>query len=981
MIKNYINTDVLSDRKKSILSYEKCRGEFNCSECRPIVSAAKKSPQLDFFNLLPGYSSPNYKSGVVFLSSYSPDEKGKLMPEDESKLLLSLFNNFEIHNYAILSNVKCSVNVLQIKATAKVKENCFELTKKLLKEHYKPKVIIVQDAFSLNRLTGLTFYTQGRVINQVLWSNELNCHIIIAVNLSKVCLESKIKNKFETIKMSSLRKTFDISKKILDNTYTSNRVYIDDNDTSYTKITNKTDEKKTQAVFNEILLSTTIAIDIETTGLSIWEDVITYVSISPSVGIGYVFTWEYVLKNKEKFQEIFNAPSIEKVFANGHFDVSFLTQNGFKFSGKISDIQALNYLYRNGIDLDDFVHLKKPPAAQRAKGSNTLKFLAWCYTNMGGYEEAINAEGGIVSAQKTDNKKKKDNFDLYDSLFKQDLSITDKDLLHIDDVIHEELSSVEKYACQDVDATLRIWEALNKVVPENLVKFHDFLLCPLIFEVLVPQYVNGIKMDIDYLKKLQKDYLGVEGSKGKIEILRERVEKQLKLEILKGLLENTFPLKILKELYSSEVDNELFNSSDKEGYINLLRNIQININSSQQFNRLYQGLGYLDKKSNSVEKTVLAYLVDHKGIKSAKYKMTYQTENKLFTTYVNPLLERVRDTGFLHASITATHTESGRLNSRNPNLQNMPASNLIRNAFIPRPGYVFLDLDYSGAELRVVSDVAQEQNFIEEYLKYRDPDLHWKMARLMYNIPFESRLKIDSTNDLVAIGKYLFKSDFCYDDSFVNKHQDISVAEFQKKSIFNKIKEFDSYRQFGKTLNFSILYGTTKYGLAANLHKDFFFVDDFQKEIYLDEAQELINNWFKNVPGITRWLQQNIDDATKKSYIDNVYGRRRWLLFLNSNIPSLVSAAKRETGNTPIQSLASDICSVAAIELKRFYDKNPEDDCRIVNLVHDNIISEVPEEKADFYFSEKVKIMETKSNPLKVVPLVVDGKITKRWEK
>ena len=185
-------------------------------------------------------------------------------------------------------------------------------------------------------------------------------------------------------------------------------------------------------------------------------------------------------------------------------------------------------------------------------------------------------------------------------------------------------------------------------------------------------------------------------------------------------------------------------------------------------------------------------------------------------------------------------------------------------------------------------------------------------------------------------------------------------------------------------MNFSILYGSSEYGLARNIYKDTYdYVTETKRKEYLAECKDLLESWFKAVPNIKKWLEDNFAFAKKHGYVETMFGRRRYLVFSGSNYWKFQNSARREAGNTPIQSTASDICCLAAIEFQRFinHPENRADGCRIVNIVHDNILAEVPDEKAEYYAKALKEIMEHKVNPLKLVPLKVDGKITKRWDK
>ena len=183
------------------------------------------------------------------------------------------------------------------------------------------------------------------------------------------------------------------------------------------------------------------------------------------------------------------------------------------------------------------------------------------------------------------------------------------------------------------------------------------------------------------------------------------------------------------------------------------------------------------------------------------------------------------------------------------------------------------------------------------------------------------------------------------------------------------------------TLNFQIGYGATKFGVAHKLYPDFQYMSQIKQKEALNEAQKLIDLWFEKAPSVKTWMDATVKSAREKMWVTNMFGRRRYLCFINSNYFAFKSSAEREGGNTPIQSTASDICSLAAVKVHELFSQYPEDDCRIVNIVHDNIISEILDDRLDFYRPKIEHIMAIEANILKSVKLDLDVSVTKKWTK
>lgn len=976
--KKIINESVL-DSLPTKISYASCRGQLNCSLCKTVHSKSKIDPITEFYNLHPGIKSTNYNQGVVFLVDSFPNKLGKLIRDRD---VASLFNKFltdsQIDNYYILPSVKCDVETLGMNATAKVRENCFELSKRLIIEKLKPKILVTDSVTIFNQITGLKFVSPGRISNSVGWSSELNCYVMIILKSKTLIDDMRISEEktLETVRLANIRKGFSIMKEIIDGKYQEHLLRFDRSKINYRKLTLSSSEEEVSAYFEKLYASKQASVDIETTGLSPFIDEITMMAITIEVGEAMNFSKEFMDRHRTKFEKFFDS-EIEKIFANGSFDIGFLMMDGYTFSGKLTDVQVYNYLNRNGLDYDISLTGVKHNSKNKSKSTNTLKYLSWIYTDLGGYEKTVKKQGGIIESQKTGKHKVRpkrvQNLELFQEVIKNNIypssnsTVDDaKNLLFEGEEPDKMLSDVEEYNCTDTDATYRIKLMLVDKSEERVHNIYNTLLGPLIFEVLVNIYIKGIRINEEYLDQLCVKYKGSEdGSKiGLIDQIKKSFDEELKKEIIES---DKVSYNDIVKLYPEESSKDIENpGKDKDKLLSLF---EININSSKQILALYKKLGYLESSDASVDGDVLDYLAS-KGIKSAEYKAKYQPVNKLYTTYILPFKKKSID-GVLHSSYR-TDLVTGRLASSDPNMQNIPQDNEIRNICIAREGFSYLDLDYSAAELRVLAEVANQEDWIEGFI--RDLDPHWQMARKMFAIPMNKRPKLDDMHSLVEVGNILqtrgvLKTNFDINDAYV------------MDEIKSCVKDYDSKRGSAKTLNFQIVYGSRAKGIAQKLHTDFNYVSKEQQKKYIEESKDLISMWFKAAPNIQLWLKNTHEFAKKHRYVETILGRRRYLVFADSNYKQFSSAAEREAGNTPIQSAASDMCAYAAVLTQRYINKFPEDDCRIVNIVHDNIILEVPDHKKDEYTKVVVNIMEKEANMLKRVPMKVDYQITKMWVK
>ena len=242
--------------------------------------------------------------------------------------------------------------------------------------------------------------------------------------------------------------------------------------------------------------------------------------------------------------------------------------------------------------------------------------------------------------------------------------------------------------------------------------------------------------------------------------------------------------------------------------------------------------------------------------------LEYRQLTKLKSTYADGLANYIKEDGRIHTSFNQTITVTGRLSSTEPNLQNIPMrielGRLIRKAFLPAKGCVFMDADYSQIELRVLAHMSGDEKLIEAYREAQD--IHRITASQVFHIPFDE------------------------------------VTDLQRRNA--------------KAVNFGIVYGISSFGLSQDL------------SISKKEAAEYIERYFETYPKIKTFLDGLVEDAKKNGYVTTMFGRRRPVPELSSSNFMQRSFGERVAMNAPIQGTAADIIKIAMNRVyKRLLDE------------------------------------------------------------
>lgn len=347
---------------------------------------------------------------------------------------------------------------------------------------------------------------------------------------------------------------------------------------------------------------------------------------------------------------------------------------------------------------------------------------------------------------------------------------------------------------------------------------------------------------------------------------------------------------------------------------------EFNINSTQQLgNILFEKLKlpvYKKTKSGySTDVEILEKLKDEHPV--IEKILEYRSLMKLNSTYVEGLIPYINEkTGRIHSYFHQTITATGRISSTEPNLQNIPTrmelGKQLRKVFKPEDGFIFIDADYSQIELRVLAHVSKDEHMVEAFKN--DEDIHKQVASKVLGIPMDE----------------------------VTKEQ----------------------RSSAKAVNFGIVYGISDFGLAQQLG------------ISKKQAKQYIDQYLEKYSGIKSFMDNIIEEAKEKGYVETLFHRRRYITELSSNNYMVRQFGARAAMNTPIQGTAADIMKIAMINV---YNKLKEQklDAKLILQIHDELIIECKEEEKEI--AKKI-LQDCMENVTKLeIPLKVEVSEAKDW--
>lgn len=337
---------------------------------------------------------------------------------------------------------------------------------------------------------------------------------------------------------------------------------------------------------------------------------------------------------------------------------------------------------------------------------------------------------------------------------------------------------------------------------------------------------------------------------------------------------------------------------------------------------LFDKLGHKGGKKGksgqySTDQSVLERL-SADGAEIADKVLEWRQLTKLKSTYTDALQAAINpDTGRVHTSYSLVGAQTGRLSSTDPNLQNIPIrteiGRQIRDAFVADAGNVLLAADYSQIELRLAAHMADVGPLKDAFAQ--GEDIHSRTATEMFG---------EVTRDT---------------------------------------------RARAKTINFAILYGISRWGLAGRL------------KVEPDEAQAMIDTYFKRFPGIQRYILHTLESVREKGYSETLFGRKTWFPRINSKNPNERAGSERAAINAPIQGTSADIIKRAMVRMTPALREAGLDKVRMLLQVHDELVFELPE--GDVVEASKVieSVMADAASPAieLTVPLAVEIGTGKSW--
>lgn len=414
------------------------------------------------------------------------------------------------------------------------------------------------------------------------------------------------------------------------------------------------------------------------------------------------------------------------------------------------------------------------------------------------------------------------------------------------------------------------------------------------------------------------------------DILKEELEDRNLMKVLNEIEMPLIEILSSMEIKGIKIDPEYFSNYEKE-LGDLIEKLQekiyeeageeFNINSPKQlaeilFFKLNLPPVKKTKTGLSTDEEVLEKLKAD-GAEIAKAILEYRKLAKLKNTYVDAIPKLRDEKDRVHTTFNQIGTTTGRLSSSDPNLQNIPVKTdegiKIRQGFVAEKNSVLMGIDYSQIELRVLAQLSGDENLREAY--QNSMDLHSLTARKIFELS---------------------------DEEEVSREQ----------------------RIIAKTINFSIIYGKTAFGLAKELG------------ISQKEASEYIDRYFNQYPKVKGFEKEIVEFTEKHGYTETFFGRRRLIDGINSKNKNIKSQAERMAVNSVIQGTAAEIIKKVMIEIYRYI--KDRDGISLLLQVHDELIFEIEKEKLEVYREDIEKIMR-ESVKFDSVPLEINTNIGVNW--
>lgn len=474
------------------------------------------------------------------------------------------------------------------------------------------------------------------------------------------------------------------------------------------------------------------------------------------------------------------------------------------------------------------------------------------------------------------------NFDFMLAAF-----LVDQDITNVDKLVQK--YQIEGYLDKD-----EVFGKRGKpcLVEDEMVSKHAF------------NFSYGLTLISDELKNKLKEY-EMESLLYDMELPLSKVLYEMET---RGILCN---IDILDEI--AQETNAKIESLNKQIYE--IANHEFNVNSPKQLAIvLYDELGLPCGKKRSTAADVLEKLVHvHPIIPLLLQQRKYQ---KIYSTYAQGLKKHILKDGRIHTIFNQVQTQTGRLSSSDPNLQNISVKDeegkYIRKAFVANEHEYLLSADYSQVELRMLAHMADEQTMIDAF--NHDIDIHTTTAMELYEV---------SSDEVSA-----------------------------------------QMRRNAKTVNFGIIYGQSDFGLSEQLG------------ISRKEAKFFIDKYFASYPNIQGYMEKTIETCQKQGYVTTLFSRRRYIKEINDKNYMMREFGKRAAMNAPIQGSAADLIKIAMLKIDaKMKEMNVKS--KMILQIHDELIFEVVEDELALMKELVVKGMQ-EALELKV-PLKVEASIGKDW--
>jgi DNA polymerase-1 len=487
---------------------------------------------------------------------------------------------------------------------------------------------------------------------------------------------------------------------------------------------------------------------------------------------------------------------------------------------------------------------------------------------------------------------------------------------------------IPRWACRIWDTMVAAWlddPERNNYSLDSLAVFH-FAYTPVAYNDIVPK--GGIFADVDLETAVRYSGEDADLAFRMMRHLEGRLQKTGSIRLFTDLEMPLLPIlaemegagiRIEKKVlwdYGTELAGELRSIEDQTYK---MVGHEFNLGSPKQL----QEVLFTERRLVPGKKTKTGYSTDMAVLEELAREdpvpaliLRHRTLAKLKSTYVDTLPGLADAESRLHTNFVQTGTATGRLSSREPNLQNIPIRDeegrRIREAFTAGPGRVLISADYSQIELVILTHLSGDENLIAAFREGKD--VHARTAALIFGIP-EEEVKPDQ-------------------------------------------------RRIAKTINFGVMYGMSAFRLSNELG------------IGRTEAASFIDAYFKTYSGIRRFIDGLIRKTEETGYASTIFGRRRYIQAINSRNKTEKNAAERVAVNTPIQGSAADIVKTAMIRLDRALAER-QSPAVLLLQVHDELILECPKPDAPAVVKLVREVMEN-AVTLKV-PLRVSVETGKRW--